>query len=99
MKRHTRTLIHVLCLVLAAPVLAGEYAVVVSKATRADKDWQPVVAALVKKHEAIVIEHDGEVAAALGSLRAAFPRYTCFVATPKEATGVYVAQVLSLIHI
>ena len=47
MKRHMSTLIHALCLVLLAPVLAGEYAVVVSKATRADKDWLPVVAALV----------------------------------------------------
>ena len=54
------------------------------------------MAALVKKHDAKVITHGGDVAGALGTLRGAFPRYTCFVATPKEATGAYVARVHQL---
>ncbi|HIG82259.1 MAG TPA: hypothetical protein EYQ62_11585, partial [Verrucomicrobiales bacterium] len=81
----------------AAPAkAANDYAVVVSKATHADKNWKPVVAALVKKHGAKVIEFDGDVTGVLGKLRGQFPRYTCFVATPKEATGDFVAAVHQL---
>ena len=75
---------------------ANDYAVVVSKATHADKDWKPVVTALVKKHGAKVIEFEGNVTGTLGKLRGQFPRHTCFVATPKEATGDFVAAVHQL---
>ena len=75
---------------------ANDYAVVVSKATYADKDWKPVVTALVKKHGANVIEFEGNVTGTLGKLRGQFPRHTCFVATPKEATGDFVAAVHQL---
>lgn len=90
--------IHLLLISLALSLTstADDYAVVVSKATYMDKDWQSVVTALVEKHEAKVIEHDGDVTGALGKLRGQFPSYTCFVATSKEATGVYVAQVHQL---
>ncbi|MBC8325054.1 MAG: hypothetical protein H8E27_05455 [Verrucomicrobia subdivision 3 bacterium] len=93
-----KSFIHLLLITLALSLTstADDYAVVVSKATYANKDWQSVVTALVKKHEAKVIEHDGDVAGALGKLRGQFPRYTCFVATPKEATGTFVAQVHQL---
>ena len=81
----------ILVLTLATSVLAGDYAVVVSQATRANKDWRPVVQVLIEAR-AKLITHKGDVAEALGKLRGQFPRYTCFVATPKEATGAYVAQ-------
>ena len=81
---------------LATSSLAGDYAVVVSQATRANKEWRPVVQALIEKHEAKVIEYDKDVADALGKLRGQFPSYTCFVATPKEATGTFVVQVHQL---
>ena len=97
MKKHIQTFILVLALASTAmAVKAGDYAVVVSQATQADKDWAPVVGALMKKHDAKVITYGGDVAGALGTLRGAFPRYTCFVATPKEATGAYVAEVHQL---
>ena len=86
----------ILALTLATSALAGDYAVVVSQATRANKDWRPVVQALIEKHDAKLITHKGGVAGALGKLRGQFPRYTCFVATPKEATGAYVARVHQL---
>ena len=65
----TSILTGMLALALASTVLAVEavdYAVVVSKATQADKDWAPVVKALVKKHAAKVITHGGAVAGVLG---------------------------------
>ena len=91
-------LIMVLTLVAVASGFAnvGGYAVVVSKATRANKDWKLVVNALVTKHEAKVVEFDDSVGDVLGKLRNQFPRYTCFVATPKEATGGFVAEVHQL---
>ena len=52
---------------------ANDYAVVVSKATHADKDWKPVVTALVEKHGAKVIEFEGNVTGTLGKLRGQFP--------------------------
>ncbi|HJO53053.1 MAG TPA: hypothetical protein QF373_01020, partial [Verrucomicrobiota bacterium] len=75
---------------------AKDYVVVVSMATHANKDWKPVVSALVKKHQAKVIIYEGNVGSVLDKLRTQFPRYTCFVATPKEATGAFVAQVHQL---
>ena len=86
----------ILALTLATSALAGDYAVVVSQATRVNKDWRPVVQALIEKHDAKLITHKGDVAGVLGKLRGQFPRYTCFVATPEEATGAYVARVHQL---
>ena len=47
----------ILALALATTAMAvnsNDYAVVVSKATQSDKEWAPVVKALVKKHDAKV---------------------------------------------
>ena len=94
-----KKLILTLAIALASSNLCfakADYAVVVSKATHADKDWKLVVNALVKKHGAKVIEFEGNVTGTLGKLRGQFPRHTCFVATPKEATGDFVAAVHQL---
>ena len=83
-----------LFLCICNPVEGGAgYTVVVSRATHALEDWQSVVKTLVSKHNAQVILFDGEPGEALAGLRKQFPRYTCFVATPKEATGAFVAEV------
>ena len=71
----------------------GGYCVVVSRATNELVDWKPVVKTLVAKHDAEVIVYGDAVTESLEELRRQFPRHTCFVATPKEATGKFVAEV------
>ncbi len=75
--------IALLCATLT--VHAADYAVVVSVRTNADPQWHTVVEAPREKHDAIVIQYGADVVEALPDLRAAFPRYACFVATPAEA--------------
>ncbi len=69
------------------------YAVVVKQATAGDAQWQVVVAALCRKHDAVVITYDETVEQSLDALRKRFPRYTCFVAEPEEVGRDFVAQV------
>ena len=75
---------------------APAYAVVVSRATHQQADWKPVVEALVQRHHAKVIEYDKQVGQTLDALKQAFPRYTCFVAQPAEASREFVAAVSDL---
>ncbi len=86
--------------VLASSVCAmaaSDYAIVVSHETKADPGWAQVVAALQEKHRgATVIAYSNYVAETLGALQSQFPRYTCFVATPEEATRKFVADVHQL---
>jgi len=87
------------CLTLslaASAFAASDYAIVVSKKTRADAEWSKVVDALAKKHAAAVIPFEQAIAEALPALRKQFPRYTCFVATPAEAGRKFVADVHQL---
>jgi zinc protease len=65
----------------------GGYAVVVSKATLADAGWAKVVDALKQKYgrQARVFVWDASVDEVKAGLSEMLPRYTCFVATPKEA--------------
>ena len=81
----------------ACPVAAAEvnwnYAVVVSKKTRADSDWAQVVSALVAKHHGVVLAYDSSVTEVLPELRRQLPRYVCFVSQPEEASREFVAQV------
>jgi hypothetical protein len=80
-------------LLSSLPLCAADgYAIVVSKATQADAEWQSVVDALRIKHDGIVISYDSSLAEALPALRTHFPKYTCIVATPEEATRRFVAQ-------
>lgn len=74
-------------------VSAADYAIVVSKTTYADAGWKKVVQALVKKHGGELIRYEKSVDDALPMLKKQFPRYTCFVATPKEAGKNFVKQV------
>lgn len=87
----------VFCFVLQVTIAsAGDYVVVVSSASNADTDWHHVVAALVKKHSAEVLTFETRVEEVLEPLQQRHPRYTCFVATPVEATRSFVAQVHQL---
>ena len=64
----------------------ADYAIVVSQKTAENKNWARVVSALQEKHSAEIVHYKDSVEEALPSLRASFPRYACFVATPNETT-------------
>ncbi|MEN6449883.1 MAG: SHD1 domain-containing protein [Thermoguttaceae bacterium] len=76
----------------AVAAASGEilYAVVVSKETHADSNWKAVVDALVAKHQATVVEYEGDVNETLPELRKLMPRYACFVAKPEDAGRLFV---------
>lgn len=81
----------------AAP--AKSYAIVVSKDTLAQAEWQAVVDALKARHVgAAVVTHAGDVSAARGALSALMPDYVCFVARPAEAGRMFVVQVSRLMR-
>ena len=78
----------------ARPAAADDgYCVVVSQATQDDRQWKPVVDALVAKHRAAVLTFERSVDESLSGLRRQRPRYVCFVAKPTEATREFVAGV------
>ncbi len=91
----------------AAEVVSDEsalvYCVVVSTQTNADPAWHAVVEALSAKHadakqvggSKIVqtVTFEKNVGESLESLRSFSPTWCCFVATPEEANGEFVAQV------
>ncbi len=84
---------------VSATAFAGEepaYTIVVSSSTRADSEWNRVVAALVSKHQAATVTFDSSVVEVLPELRRIFPRYVCFVAKPEQATRQFVRQVHQL---
>jgi zinc protease len=75
------------------PPARGNYAVVVSRSTYADEAWKPVADALVSKHQATILVYDKTPEDVEAKLREQFPRFTCFVAKPEEATRDLVAIV------
>jgi zinc protease len=79
--------------VRSASAADGHYCIVVSRATAADADWKPVVAALREKHHADVLAYAKSLDETLPALRRAMPRYIGFVARPSEAGRDYVADV------
>ena len=89
----TRLVVFTVCTLTFAVARSAEYAVVVSQATNSNPEWKLVVDELVAKHQAQVIVYEKHVSEALPSLREAFPRYACFVATSNEATRQMVADV------
>jgi zinc protease len=80
----------------AAAPGGGGYAVVVSRATMEDAGWEKVVDSLKNKYRGEVLVYNETLDEALDALQAAFPRFTCFVARPDEATRDYVAKVHQL---
>ncbi len=92
---HPRALLTVslFLFLLGGPEMRASYTVVVSKQTHAMAGWGQVVKTLVEKHDAALFVFDKSVTESLADLRKHFPRYTCFVATSKEATGAFVAEV------
>jgi hypothetical protein len=83
--------------ILAAVRAVPSYCIVVSKATGTDKAWSQVMSALGKKYPAaITIPYENDVRTVLTELKQVRPRYTCFVATPKEANRDFVAAVHQL---
>jgi len=77
-----------------APVAAANYSIVVSRATRADVEWNKVVEALVEKYQdAEVLTWTESLDETLPALRKQHPHHTCFVATPAEAGRQFVAEV------
>ena len=80
----------------SANTVGTDYAIVVSKSTLNEVDWQAVADALVKKHQGVIIPYDTDVASVLPALKEQFPRYTCFLAQPDEATADYVRSVHQL---
>jgi len=79
----------------AAPA-GGSYAVVVSKQSYADPGWKAVADALLAKHGGRLMVYEKAATEALPELQKLFPRYTCFVATPAEASRRFVAEVSRL---
>ena len=72
----------------------ASYSIVVSKSTHSDAGWNRVVGALASKYPgAQIIVWDRDVIESLEALSEEHPRYTCFVATPSEATREFVSQV------
>lgn len=71
----------------------GNYVVVVSRSTRENLEWNKVVEALRKKHEATVLVHPGSVADVKDELKEVFSKYVCFVARPEEVGREYVIRV------
>ncbi|MDO4551355.1 MAG: hypothetical protein Q4C96_08915 [Planctomycetia bacterium] len=67
--------------------LPGGYAVVVSEETAENAEWKPVLEKLVSKYDAQVIRYTQKLEEVLPSLQEKRPRYVCFLAQAKEATG------------
>lgn len=66
------------------PAPAADYAVLVSRETRADPAWAAVADALVAAHGARLVVLDGGPASAAAVLLADSPRFVCWVARPAE---------------
>jgi len=73
----------------------GGYAIVISKSTQADAGWAKIVDVLKEKYgtQAKVFVWDKSVDEVKPGLSEMMPRYTCFVATPKEAGRPFVNTV------
>lgn len=66
------------------PAGADDYLVLVTRETRADPAWSAVADALVAAHRARLVELVGGLDSAAEPLRAAAPRFVCWVARPSE---------------
>jgi hypothetical protein len=90
-----------LSVIASAIAEPGSYAILSSQSTAADPQWGRVIARLSARHNTgtIISFPDGQPRAALEKLRAAHPRYTCFVARHKEVTRGFVTQIHQMCRI
>jgi zinc protease len=91
------------CLVLIAgvqPAVAeSDYVILISKATQADKGWSGVADALAAKHSgAKMVTYETEATKVLPALKAAHPRWLCWVARPEELGVKAVAEMHRLVR-
>ncbi len=92
----SKTLAVLLALICATSAHAADYVIAVSHATHSDPAWKPVVEALKGRHAekgVHVAVYKSDVGDVLAELREHHPRFTCFVATPAEATRAFVGKV------
>jgi hypothetical protein len=84
----------------ATEAAACDYAIVVSETTLADPAWRMVVDSLVSKHQQreprVLIHREQGLAGVAAELAACMPAFTCFVATPTEASREFIAEVHQL---
>jgi len=95
-QKHLRVAVALLslaCCATPASADAPAYAVVVSRQTFQDPAWKQVADTLLAKHNGQLILYETSVRDSLPTLKQLFPRYTCFVATPAQATRQFVADV------
>lgn len=83
---------------LAVPAISAEaprspYLVVAKTSTLEDPAWREVVSALQAKHNASVATYETSVDEVLVALKKEFPRHTCFVTPPGDATRAFIRQV------
>lgn len=86
----------IVALLSVTNVFGAYYAVVSSSKTAADPEWAEVIDELLQKHDGFALAYQqdpAELGAALAERR---PEYTCFVATPEEASREFVSKVHSL---
>lgn len=88
-----------LAIILAcgAPICqAKDYVVVVQKDTYANASWKAVADELIVKHDGRLLQYNASPNESLDELKQHHPRYSCFVATPAQATDEFVAAVHQL---
>jgi hypothetical protein len=75
--------------------IEGGYAIVISKSTQDDSAWAKVVDTLKVKYggQVKVFVWEQSIDETKAGLSEMLPHYTCFVATPKETSREFVAQV------
>lgn len=74
----------------------ASYAVVSSSKTTADPEWAEVIDELLQKHDGFALAYQQDPAELRAALAERRPEYTCFVATPEEASREFVSKVHSL---
>jgi hypothetical protein len=86
----------IVALLSVTNVFGVYYAVVSSSKTAADPEWAEVIDELLQKHDGFALAYQQDPAELRAALAERRPEYTCFVATPEEASREFVSKVHSL---
>lgn len=86
----------IVALLSVTNVFGAYYAVVSSSKTAADPEWAEVIDELLQKHDGFALAYQQDPAELRAALAERRPEYTCFVATPEEASREFVSKVHSL---